>query len=143
VKVLIDTSAYSKLGRGHTGIAFRVRRAEAVLISSVVAGELLGGFRRGTRFEDNFAELERLLAQPRVEVLPVTWTTADRYGRIYASLRRKGTPIPTNDMWIAAHAMEHGAELLSPDPHFQHVEGLVWTNPGEEGEPNRVEAPDA
>ena len=66
MKILLDTSAYSDLGRGHTGIADRVRRAEAVLLSSVVAGELLGGFRRGTRFEENFSELERFLAQPRV-----------------------------------------------------------------------------
>jgi len=51
-------------------------------------------------------------------------------GRIYAALRRRGKPIPANDMWIAAHAMETGAELLSSDTHFQYVEGLAWTDPG-------------
>lgn len=131
MRILLDTNAYSDLGRGHPGIADRVRRAESVLLSSVVAGELLGGFRRGTRFEENVADLERFVSQPRVEVLSVTWTTADRYGRIYAALRRRGTPVPSNDMWIAAHAMESGAELISSDPHFRGVEGLVWTDPGE------------
>jgi tRNA(fMet)-specific endonuclease VapC len=132
VRVLLDTNAYSDLGRGQPQVTERVRQAEAVLLSSVVAGELLGGFHRGTRFRDNFADLQRFLAQPRVLFVPVTLTTADRYGRIYAALRRRGTPIPTNDLWIAAHAMETGAELLSSDPHFEHVEGLVWTNPAQE-----------
>src|SRR5262249_2505318 len=118
------------LARGHPSLSDRVRRAEAVLFSSVVAGELLGGFRRGTRFAENLAELQHFLAQPRVHLLPVSWTTAERYGRIYAGLRRLGKPIPTNDMWIAAQAMETGAELLSSDLHFQHVEGLAWTDPG-------------
>lgn len=131
MKVLLDTNAYSNLARGHPPIADRVRQAEAVLLSAVVVGELLGGFRRGTRFHDNLAGLQRFLAQPEVYLLPVTWITADRYGRIYAALRRRGKPIPTNDMWIAAHAIEMGAELLSSDPHFQYVEGLVWTHPGE------------
>jgi tRNA(fMet)-specific endonuclease VapC len=131
VRILLDTNAYSDLARGHSPLSGRVRQAEAVLLSAVVAGELLGGFRRGTRFHESLADLQRFLAQPRVHLLPVTWTTAERYSRIYAALRRQGKPIPTNDMWIAAHAMETGAELLSSDPHFQYVEGLAWTDPGE------------
>lgn len=132
MRILLDTTAYSDLARGHSLITDRVRQAEGVLLSSVVAGELLGGFHNGTRFRENFADLQRFLAQPRIHLIPVTLTTADRYGRIYAALRRRGQPIPTNDMWIAAHAMETGAELLSSDPHFQYVEGLAWTNPGQE-----------
>jgi tRNA(fMet)-specific endonuclease VapC len=131
VRLLLDTNAYSDLARGHGALADRVRWAEAVFLSSIVAGELLGGFRRGSRFAENLALLERFLNQPRVDLLPVTLTTADRYARIYAALRRRGRPIPTNDMWIAAHAMETGAELISSDSHFQLVEGLAWTQPGE------------
>jgi tRNA(fMet)-specific endonuclease VapC len=130
VKILLDTSAYSDLARGHSPLTGWVRRAEVVLLSSVVAGELLGGFRRGSRLSENVADLQRFLAQPRVHLLPVTWITAERYSRIYATLRRRGKPIPTNAMWIAAQAMETGAELLSSDPHFQDVEGLAWTDPG-------------
>ena len=102
-----------------------------MVLSSIVAGELLGGSRRGTRYRENLADLERFLAMPRVLLLPVSLTTAERYARVYAALRSRGRPIPTNDMWIAAHAMESGAELLSSDPHFRYVEGLAWTDSGE------------
>lgn len=129
MKVLLDTNAYTALFRGHEGVANRVRRAEQVLVSTVVAGELLFGFRNGTRFDANHEELEAFLASPWVTLLPVTLVTADRFGRIAASLRRKGRPLPTNDIWIAAHAMESGADLLSFDQHFEHVEGLAWIQP--------------
>jgi len=72
-------------------------------------------------------ELDAFLANPYVEFLPVTLETADRFGRVAALLRKKGRPIPTNDIWIAAHAMESGAELLSSDDHFEHVDGLAWS----------------
>jgi len=129
--VLLDTNAYTALFRGHEGIAARVRRAEQVLISAVVAGELLFGFRNGSRYEANREELEDFLESPYVALLPVTLVTSDRFGRIAASLRRKGRPLPTNDIWIAAHAMESGAELLSFDRHFDQVDGIAWVQPEE------------
>ena len=76
--------------------------------------------------EENAARLEAFLANPFVTPLPVTLDTADRFGRIAASLRRRGEPIPTNDIWIAAQSMETGADLLSSDAHFGAVEGLAW-----------------
>jgi tRNA(fMet)-specific endonuclease VapC len=106
-----------------------VRRAEQVLVSTVVAGELLFGFRNGLRYEANRRDLEDFLANPYVALLPVTLVTAERFGRIAAALRRKVRPLPTNDIWIAAHAMESGAELLSFDRHFEQVEGLAWVQP--------------
>ena len=126
MRVLLDTSAYSALMRGHREVAALVRRTEGVLLSCVVAGELLYGFRNGSRFEENAARLEAFLANPFVTALPVTLDTADRFGRIAASLRRRGEPIPTNDIWIAAQAMETGADLLSSDSHFGAVDGLAW-----------------
>ena len=126
MKVLLDTNAYSALMRGHAEVADRVRRAEDVLLSTIVAGELLFGFRAGERFRKNLAELEAFLDNSYVTLVPVTYTTADRFGRVAAALRAKGRPIPTNDMWIAAHAMETGAELLSFDQHFEAVDGLAW-----------------
>jgi tRNA(fMet)-specific endonuclease VapC len=131
VKVLLDTNAYTALFRGHEGIAARVRRAEQVLVSVVVAGELLFGFRNGSRYEANREELEDFIASPYVVLLPVTLVTSDRFGRIAASLRRKRRPLPTNDIWIAAHAMESGAELLSFDGHFDQVDGIAWVQPEE------------
>jgi tRNA(fMet)-specific endonuclease VapC len=126
MRVLLDTNAYTALFRGHEGVADRVRRADQVLVSTVVAGELLFGFRHGSRYEANRRELEDFLLTPYVAVLPVTFVTSDRFGRISAALRRKGRPIPTNDIWIAAHAMESGSELLSFDHHFEEVDGLAW-----------------
>ena len=126
MRVLLDTNAYSALRRGNEIVAEHVRRSEEVLVSIVVAGELLFGFRNGSRYEENVRALQEFLADPNVRLLPVTWGAADIFGQISAALRRKGRPIPTNDIWIAAHAMEHAADLLSADPHFAHVDGLSW-----------------
>lgn len=126
MKILLDTTAYSALMRGHDEVADRVRRAERVVFSTVVAGELLLGFRLGTRLKRNMADLEAFLKNPYVSLVSVTLTTADRFARIAATLRSKGRPIPTNDIWIAAHAMETGADLLSFDAHFGAIDGLAW-----------------
>ena len=129
MKLLIDTNAYSELMRGHPGVAERVRRAEKIYLSAIVAGELLYGFRVGSRFQKNLDELRKFLENPYVDFVPVTMVTADRFSRIASALRRRGTPIPTNDVWIAAHALETGADLLSFDPHFQYIEGVAWVEP--------------
>lgn len=126
MKVLLDTDAYSQLKRGHPRVVELVRASEKVLFSATVAGELLYGFRHGSRFERNLLELREFLEHPYVTFVPVTLLTGDRYSRIAVSLRRKGRPIPTNDIWIAAHAMETGADLLSFDDHFEHIDGLAW-----------------
>lgn len=129
MKVLLDTSAYSALKRGHEGVAELVRRSQGILFSVVVAGELLYGFRSGSKLAENLRELKAFFANPYVAVVDVTLDTADRFSRIASSLRRRGTPIPTNDIWIAAHAMETGADLVSFDRHFAQVEGVAWVEP--------------
>jgi tRNA(fMet)-specific endonuclease VapC len=128
VKRLLDTNAYVALKRGDAHVADLVRTSTTLVFSIVVVGELLFGFRNGTRFDANLRELEAMLDDSRVTLLPVTRTTADRFGRLAARLRKAGTPIPTNDIWIAAHASESGAELVSFDAHFDYVDGLVWTH---------------
>jgi len=127
MRVLLDTNAYTALFRGDQAVAERVRRADHVLMSTVVVGELLFGFRNGSRYETNRRDLEEFIESAYVTLLPVTFITSDRFGRISSALRRKGRPIPTNDIWIAAHAMESGAELLSFDRHFEEVDGIAWT----------------
>lgn len=127
MKLLLDTNAYSALAKGDGAVAEAVRRAQSLVFSAVVAGELLHGFRAGSRYPKNLATLEQFLDQPFVEFLLVTFATAERFARIAADLRRRGTPIPTNDIRIAAHAMESGAELLSFDAHFGRVEGLAFS----------------
>ena len=126
MRILLDSNAYSQLKRGHPGVAQLVRNSGAVIFSAVVAGELLYGFRHGTRYEQNQRDLQLFLDNPYVDFVPVSLATADRYARVAASLRATGRPIPTNDIWIAAHTMETGAELISFDDHFDNVDGLAW-----------------
>jgi tRNA(fMet)-specific endonuclease VapC len=86
VRLLLDTNAYAALFRGNQAVVDRVRRAEQVLISAIVAGELLFGFRNGTRYEANARRLDDFLASAYVVFLPVTRITADRFARIAAML---------------------------------------------------------
>ena len=127
MRVLLDTSAYSRLERGDEQVADLVRKSEEVIFSAIVVGELLGGFRRGRYFQQNLETLHSFLDSQHVRIADVGMTTADRYSRIATALRAKGRPIPTNDMWIAAHAMETGAELVSADKHFEQVDGIALT----------------
>ena len=129
MRTLLDTNAYTAWKRGDAAVTELVRRSEELVLSSIVAGELLFGFRSGSRFERNRREFDDLLRSPYVSFLPVTLVTADRFARIATALRRKGRPIPTNDVWIAAHAMESGADLVSFDRHFGEIDGLAWVDP--------------
>lgn len=129
MRLLLDTNAYTALRRGEPVVSGLVRSAERILFSTIVAGELIYGFRHGSRAEHNIRELRAFLDHAYVELLPVSLVTADRFGRIAAGLRKKGRPIPSNDIWIAAHAMESGAELVSFDEHFGEVDGLAWRRP--------------
>lgn len=126
MRVLLDSNAYSHLKRGHRRIAEIVRNSEQVLLPLVVIGELLYGFRNGSRLERNTRELHAFLGNPHVSMAAMSLATTDRYARIAVALRVKGRPIPTNDIWIAAHTMETGADLVSCDRHFDHVDGLAW-----------------
>ena len=112
--------------RGHEKVCDLVRMSERVYISTVVVGELLAGFRNGSSFDRNRRILDDFLESPYVKSVPVTRTTADRFSRIWARLRTQSRPIPTNDIWIAAHVMETGADLLSFDQHFEAVDGVAW-----------------
>jgi predicted nucleic acid-binding protein len=101
-----------------------LRHAPEMLVSVIVLGELLAGFAAGSRQRENRDDLTRFLHSPRVRVVPIGPGTADFYALVYAALRQQGQPIPTNDLWIAASCLEHGAALLTLDSHFQHVGGL-------------------
>jgi len=125
VKLLLDTNAYTAMRHGHTAVAAQVRQSSGVVMSVVVLGELLYGFHHGSQLERNLRELREFVSSPYVEVQNASWVTADRFGRVAAQLRRSGRPIPTNDIWIAAHALETGGELLTFDRHFERVEGIV------------------
>jgi tRNA(fMet)-specific endonuclease VapC len=122
--ILLDTNAYAALKRGHAEAIRIVQRAPFIAISSTVLGELLGGFAFGTREAQNRQELEMFLASPRVTLHSIDRATAERYAVLFASLRAAGTPIPTNDLWIAASALQHALVLFTFDAHFRNVPGL-------------------
>jgi tRNA(fMet)-specific endonuclease VapC len=105
----------------------KISGSDFVLISPVMLGELMFGFRKGGKFDQNLRVLRRFLEHEAVEVAPLGEVTADRYSRIVMQLKKDGSPIPINDIWIAAQAMEHGAELLTSDRHFEQVAGLAYT----------------
>jgi tRNA(fMet)-specific endonuclease VapC len=124
-RLTLDTSAYSAFKQGHGGVVSHLRRADEILLPSIVLGELLGGFEAGRQAQRNRGELERFCHSPRVRVVSIGEATAHRYAAIYASLRSRGQPIPTNDLWIAASTMEHGTELITLDRDFTHVPQIL------------------
>ena len=127
MKILLDTSAYVGFKRGIDEVTDIIVRSESILISPIVLGELMFGFRNGTKLKKNMTELDEFLNHEAVYITHFGDITADRYSRIALQLKKQGTPIPTNDIWIAAQTMEHGAELITSDGHFEHIAGLVYT----------------
>ena len=125
MRVMLDTNAYSAFKRGDATIVESLSKADEILIPTPVLGELRSGFRAGTREAANLKELEAFLASPRVRVHPLGEETAIFYAEVHGALRAAGTPIPTNDLWIAAAALETGSVLLTRDAHFDSVAGLV------------------
>jgi len=120
-RVIVDTSAYSAFMRGHDEVTATLREAESIVLNPVILGELHAGFLRGAHRRKNEGELDRFLASARVLVVGIDEETAERYAVIVDSLRSAGTPIPTNDVWIAASAMQHGLGVLTTDEHFTRV----------------------
>lgn len=127
MKLLLDTSAYVKFKRNEIEIVEIIVSAESILFSPIVLGELMFGFRNGTQLKKNMNDLNSFLQNEAVVPLEIGEITSDRYSRIADNLKRQGTPIPTNDIWIAAQTMEHGAELITSDRHFEKINGLVFT----------------
>ncbi|WP_094556813.1 type II toxin-antitoxin system VapC family toxin [Synechococcus sp. 1G10] len=124
--IALDTNTYAAFLQADPVATKVVQKADVIQLSTVVLGELLAGFACGTREERNRDQLAQFLSSPRVSAMPLTTTTADTYALIYRGLRQRGTPIPTNDLWIAASCLEHGTALFSYDHHFAAVEGLRW-----------------
>jgi tRNA(fMet)-specific endonuclease VapC len=129
MRVCLDTNAYSRLMVGHAPLTQLLESVDEVLVPATVLGELHAGFELGSRRETNRRQLSEFLALPGVESVAVTPDMAERYGLLVSQLSRQGTPIPTNNIWIAASALELGARLVTYDPHFQHVQGLITLCP--------------
>ena len=119
--IVLDTSAYSGAFRGVAAVQSALQAAEEVRIPAVVIGELRAGFAAGQHRRRNETLLSSFLARPSVSIVPIDAETADCYATIFSSLRSAGTPIGTNDIWVAASAMQHGLRLLTADRDFLRV----------------------
>ncbi len=126
-RLVLDTSAYSRLRHGHESVLQLLAACELVLVPLIVLGELEAGFELGARPKENRLLLGEFLDEPFVATLPITRAVSKCYGRIFARLRRAGTPIPINDVWIAATVLDSGGHLVTFDKDFRHVESLECT----------------
>ena len=117
----LDTSAYSHFKRGDRAVVELIDTAEWVGVPAVVLGELWSGFLAGGHLERNAADLAEFLANPVVHEIPIGREIARLYAEILTALRRGGTPVPTNDVWIAAAAAHSGTSVLTYDGHFQSI----------------------
>ena len=126
-RLVLDTSAYSHLRTGHPQVIDYVADAPVVIMPVTVLGELEAAFELGSRVQENRHALAELLNEPFVSVLDVTSETVRHYARIFVALRRAGTPIPMNDVWIAAATMECRGCLLTFDSDYRHVAELDYT----------------
>lgn len=129
-KVLLDTNAYVALLRGDQAILDTLGRADIIFMSAIVLGELHAGFKGGRKEAANRKDLDVFISRPTVRITHITQETAEIFGSIKHRLKEAGTPLPINDVWIAAQATEQGAFLISYDKHFTKIPGLLlWTPP--------------
>ena len=124
-RVILDTSAYSAFMKGNRDIKIALQQSGEINLNPVILGELLCGFKRGKYEQKNRKELEEFLTSPRVRLLEIDSETSERYAVILNSLWDSGTPIPTNDIWIAASAMQHGLKILTVDSHFNKISQVI------------------
>ena len=127
MNVVLDTSAYSHFRNNHHGVVDLLARAERIYMPAIVVGELEAAFRIGRRSADNRARLDEFLDEDFVQLVPVSREIANRYGEVFAKLRAAGTPIPINDVWIAATALHVAARLITFDRDFERVGDLDAT----------------
>ncbi len=123
--LVIDTNAYSALLSGVKEAAWELENAENVVVPVIVAGELLSGFSQGTRYAENARRFDAFLNLPGVALMEADLETARVYASLMKALRKAGTPIPMNDVWIAAIALRSGGMILSADKHFDEVPGIM------------------
>ena len=129
--ILLDTNSYSAFISGNKAVSQLVLKANSICMSSIVLGELYAGFIRGNKSVQNIRILQNFQKEKEVSHVGTTYQTSQIYGSLVAALAKKGRPIPTNDVWIAAQSIENNAQLISSDSHFKEIveikgTGLNW-----------------
>ena len=124
-RILLDTNAYAAFKRGDARTLDILRHAPEIALNATVMGELLAGFAGGKHAAKNRRELAEFLHSPRVRQLAVDAETAEHYAVLFTGLRKKGRPVPTNDLWVASSAMQHGYAVFSFDKHFAEMDNLI------------------
>jgi len=125
IRVALDTNRLTDLFQGDSTLAARLDTCEEVWIPLFVLGEIKAGLLGGSRPAKNEILMRTLLAKPTVAVLLHSRETAEQYARLFVQLKRAGTPVPDNDIWIAALALEHDLVLITRDAHFNHIPQLL------------------
>lgn len=125
MRLALDTNRYVDFCRGDLEVVVRVQEAERIYLPFVTLAELRAGFLCGTKTRQNEQILTRFLNSPRVRVLFPDEQTSHHYARIFQQLREQATPIPTNDIWIAALVLQHDLPLFARDHHFDHIPQLA------------------
>jgi tRNA(fMet)-specific endonuclease VapC len=127
MRLALDTNRYSDLARGDASIVEVVEAADEVCLPFIVVAELRAGFVHGTQGPRNEAALRRFLMKAGMGILYADEQTTHHYATVYRQLRKQGTPIPTNDMWIAALVLQHSLVLCARDVHFDALPQLTRT----------------
>ena len=125
MKVALDTNRYVDLCKGVVETITILEEADAIMLPFVVLGELRAGFAHGRRQAENERTLRRFLLKDDVRVLFADDQTTHHYASVVRQLRKQGTPIPTNDMWLAALVLQHNLVLHARDRHFDHLPQVV------------------
>lgn len=125
MRLALDTNRYTDLCRGDSFVVETIEHAEHVSLPFIVLGELRAGFAVGSQGPRNEAVLRRFLMRPGVEILYPDEQTTHHYANVYRQLKKQGTPIPTNDMWIAALVLQHSLALFARDAHFDALPQLT------------------
>jgi len=125
MRICIDTNIYSAFKKGDPEINELMEYADVIYIPSIVLGELYAGFQMGSKLKDNIKGLREFTKQPGIHIIDIDESMAERYGALIKILKDNGTPIPTNDIWIAAAALENGARMATFDTHYKSIPGLM------------------
>lgn len=124
-RLLLDSSAYIAFKKRHPEVIDILQQAELIFLCPIVLGELRAGFLQGTKRDTNERELRLFLESSRVRVLVMDVETSERYAVIHVALKKAGTPVAVNDLWIAASAMQHGLPVLTSDHDFQKIPQII------------------